>query len=256
MWTLLGNANILSMARPARELRWPESKSWSNMMLACKGGFSAIGMVINKAFQVATFIEKLPLLWKDFKNYLKHKHNEMMLEDLIVRLRIEEDNKAAEKMSRGNSTIMRVNIVEESSTRNKKRKKLFGPKNYPSKKKFKGNCHNCDKVGHKSVDYHAPKKDKKKSQANMVEKNEVKGLCAMLSECSLVGNPKEWWIDSRSTHHVCANKELFASYIPAGPDKTIFMGNSATTKIEAVGKIFMKMTPVKVVTLNKCSPCS
>ncbi|XP_070057581.1 uncharacterized protein [Nicotiana tomentosiformis] len=49
----------------------------------------AEGLVINEAFQVAAMIEKLPPLWKDFKNYLKHKRKEMYLEDLIVRLRIE-----------------------------------------------------------------------------------------------------------------------------------------------------------------------
>ncbi|XP_019237515.1 PREDICTED: uncharacterized protein LOC109217701 [Nicotiana attenuata] len=96
----------------------------------------AEGMVINEAFQVAAFIEKLPPLWKDFKNYLKHKRKEMTLEDLIVHLRIEEDNKAAEKKSRGNSTIMGANIVEEAST-SKKRKKPSGSTNYPSKKMFK-----------------------------------------------------------------------------------------------------------------------
>ncbi|PIN24131.1 hypothetical protein CDL12_03152 [Handroanthus impetiginosus] len=37
-------------------------------------------------------IEKLPLSWKDFKNYLKHKRKEMKLEDLIIRLPIEDDN--------------------------------------------------------------------------------------------------------------------------------------------------------------------
>ncbi|XP_070050718.1 uncharacterized protein [Nicotiana tomentosiformis] len=144
--------------------------------------FMIEGMVINEAFQVAAFIEKLPPLWKDFKNYLKHKHKEMMLEDLIVRLRIEEDNKAAKKKSRGNSTIMGANIIEEAST-SKKRKKWSGPKNYPSKKKFKGNCHNCGKVGHKAAECRAPKKDKKKSQANIIEKNdEIDDLCVMLSE--------------------------------------------------------------------------
>ena len=45
------------------------------------------GMIINEAFQVAAFIEKLPPAWKDFKNYLKHKRKEMTLEDLIVRLK-------------------------------------------------------------------------------------------------------------------------------------------------------------------------
>ncbi|XP_073138990.1 uncharacterized protein [Henckelia pumila] len=52
----------------------------------------AEGMEINEPFQVASIIEKLPPQWKDFKNYLKHKFKKLKLEDLIVRLRIEEDN--------------------------------------------------------------------------------------------------------------------------------------------------------------------
>ncbi|XP_075104557.1 uncharacterized protein LOC142178600 [Nicotiana tabacum] len=175
---------------------------------------------------------------------------EMTLEDLIVRLQLEEDNKAAEKKSRGNSIIMGANIVEEAST-SKKRKKSSGPKNYPSKKKFKGNCHNCGMVGHKAAECRAPKKDKKKIQANMIEKNDkIDDLCATLSECNLVRNPRERWIDSGATRHVCANKELFTSYAPAGPNGTVFMANFATTKIEGTGKITLKMTSGKIVTLN------
>ncbi|XP_070020921.1 uncharacterized protein [Nicotiana sylvestris] len=146
------------------------------------------GLVINETFQIAAMIEKLSPLWKDFKNYLKHKLKEMSLEDLIVRLRIEEVNKAADKRGRVNSTIMGANIVEE----NKKRKKASGPKYNPSKKWFSGNCYNCGKAEHKSTECRAPKKDKKKGQANMVEKHDdVDDLYAMLSECNLVGNPKE-----------------------------------------------------------------
>nr|XP_016513089.1 PREDICTED: uncharacterized protein LOC107830122 [Nicotiana tabacum] len=90
------------------------------------------------------------------------------------------------KKSRGNSTIMGENIVEKTSTSNRKRKKSSSPKNYPIKKKFKGNCHNCGKVEYKAMDCRVPKKDKKKSQANMVGKNdEIEDLCAMLSECNL-----------------------------------------------------------------------
>ncbi|KAL0399698.1 UNVERIFIED_CONTAM: hypothetical protein Sradi_2313100 [Sesamum radiatum] len=33
----------------------------------------AEGMTLSESFQVAAMIEKLPPLWKDFKNYLKHK---------------------------------------------------------------------------------------------------------------------------------------------------------------------------------------
>jgi len=46
---------------------------------------------------VTAIIEKLPPPWKDFINYLKHKHMETRVEDLILRLRIEEDNKLSER---------------------------------------------------------------------------------------------------------------------------------------------------------------
>ena len=57
----------------------------------------AKGMVLSESFQVAAIIEKLPPNSKDLKNYSKHKRKEMKLEDLIVRLRIEEDNRVSEK---------------------------------------------------------------------------------------------------------------------------------------------------------------
>ncbi|XP_070015419.1 uncharacterized protein [Nicotiana sylvestris] len=69
------------------------------------------GMVVNEAFQVAAMSEKLSPSWRDFKNYLKHKRKEMKLEDPMIRKKIEEDNKIAEKKSRGNSTIMRANTL-------------------------------------------------------------------------------------------------------------------------------------------------
>ncbi|XP_075091902.1 uncharacterized protein LOC142172044 [Nicotiana tabacum] len=171
------------------------------------------GLFINEAFQVAAMIEKLPPLWRDFKNYLKHSRKEMKLENLIVRLRIEEHNKAAEKKTRENSIIMGANIVETAPTNPKKRKKSSGPKNYPSKKKFKRNCHNCGKLGHKAA------------------------------ECCSGG-----LIVEPHTMFVLLKKHLL--YAPAGPDETIFMGNSVMAKFEGYGKIFLNMTSSKVVTLN------
>ena len=53
------------------------------------------GMMLSETFQMVAIIEKLPSAWKDFKNYLKHKRNEMSVEDFIVRLRIEEDNQGS-----------------------------------------------------------------------------------------------------------------------------------------------------------------
>ncbi|MCF8704054.1 hypothetical protein L3055_10995 [Corynebacterium sp. MC-02] len=151
----------------------------------------AEGMVVNEAFQVVALIEKLLPSWKDFKNYLKHKRKEMKLEDLVICLKIEEDNKTAEKRYRKSSPIEGANVVEDAAPKkNNKRKRHSGKKKYPNKKKFKGNCYNCGKAGHKAPDCRAPKKDKEKNkvQANMVE--DVDDLCAMLSECNCQDPPR------------------------------------------------------------------
>ncbi|CAM8902696.1 unnamed protein product [Rhodiola kirilowii] len=58
------------------------------------------GMKVNEQFQVAAVIEKLPSGWKDFKNYLKHKRKEMSMEDLVIHLKNEEDNRLSDKRIR------------------------------------------------------------------------------------------------------------------------------------------------------------
>ncbi|XP_057794773.1 uncharacterized protein LOC131011021 [Salvia miltiorrhiza] len=78
----------------------------------------AEGMVLSESFQVAAMIEKLPPLWKDFKNYLKHKRKEMGLEDLIVRLRIEEDNRLSDNKMNKTSMEAKANLVESSNKKN------------------------------------------------------------------------------------------------------------------------------------------
>ncbi|KAK3012705.1 hypothetical protein RJ639_009861 [Escallonia herrerae] len=77
----------------------------------------AEGMVLGESFQVAALIEKLLPTWKDFKNYLKHKHKEMKLEDLIVRLRIEEDNRQSEKKAGNYHQEAKANVVEQATFR-------------------------------------------------------------------------------------------------------------------------------------------
>lgn len=50
-------------------------------------------MDLSENFQVAIIIEKLPSTWKGFKSYLQHKRKEMNLEDLIIKIQVEENNK-------------------------------------------------------------------------------------------------------------------------------------------------------------------
>ena len=71
-------------------------------------------MILLKTFQVATIEKKLSPVWRDFKDYLKHKHKELKLKDLIVRLQIEEDNRKSEKMNSTNSYEAKANVIEDS----------------------------------------------------------------------------------------------------------------------------------------------
>ncbi|KAK5839504.1 hypothetical protein PVK06_008301 [Gossypium arboreum] len=63
---------------------------------------------------VAAIIEKLPLTWNDFKNYLKYKRKKVSMEDLIVKLQIEEDNRGTGKNINKTTDVngAKTNVVE------------------------------------------------------------------------------------------------------------------------------------------------
>ena len=76
-------------------------------------------------------------------------------------------------------------------------------------------------------------------------------LPAIISEVNLVGsNPKEWWIDTSSTLHVCSDKKMFSTYEPIETGEKLFMGNSTTSEIKGQGKVMLKMTYGKELTLT------
>ncbi|TMW98541.1 hypothetical protein EJD97_003899 [Solanum chilense] len=154
----------------------------------------AEAIVVNEACQVAVMIEKLPPSRNDFKNYIKHKGKKMNCEDLVIRLKIEEDNKTAKYKSRKSSTIIGDNNVEEDYTIGKKRNKSNGQKSEEAKKKFKDSCYNCGMVCHKYSDCRCPRKskDKVKSQEIIIqEMYDAYYLFVMISECNLVKNTKD-----------------------------------------------------------------
>ena len=97
-------------------------------------------VMLSETFQGATVIEKLPPTWKGFKNYLKHKRKEMTIEDLIIMLRIKEDNKGSEKKGAHNPNEAKANFVEHGQSskfekdNNKWKGTKLGPKGGVSKK--------------------------------------------------------------------------------------------------------------------------
>ncbi|GMY20652.1 Retrovirus-related Pol polyprotein from transposon TNT 1-94, partial [Fagus crenata] len=150
----------------------------------------AEGMTLSESFQVATIIEKLPSSWKEFKNYLKHKRKEMKLEDLNVRLRIEEDNRTFEKAMWNQTIESKANVVEHNN-KNKKRSILV-------KNLVKART-KIPKPGHRAKDCRKrnDQGNKKTFQANISEVGTLSkdvsdiNLSAVVSEVNLVGDTKE-----------------------------------------------------------------
>ena len=76
-------------------------------------------------------------------------------------------------------------------------------------------------------------------------------LSAVVSEVNFISsNTKEWWVDTRATRHVCSNKKMFSSYQTIDNGEQLFMGNSSSSKVEGQGKVVLKMTLGKELTLN------
>ena len=98
-------------------------------------------------------IEKMPSSWKDFKNYLKYKRKKMSIEDLIIRLCIDEEIRGFEKKRAHNPNEAKANFVEHGQSskfkkaNNKENDTKLGPKREVSKKmKFQGKCFNYGKL--------------------------------------------------------------------------------------------------------------
>ncbi|XP_021802755.1 uncharacterized protein LOC110746825 [Prunus avium] len=120
----------------------------------------AEGCSINEHFQVGAIIEKLPPSWNDFKIYLKHKCREMNMEDLILRLQVEEDHRKGDKND-VSALEANANIVEGKTFKPKDQSKKNTGKNFNKQaaalapkakdfKKIKGSCWVCGKPGHKA----------------------------------------------------------------------------------------------------------
>ena len=135
-----------------------------------------------------------------------------MLEYLIVRLRIEEDNCKSKKRSDKNCYESKANVIEDSKgkastfkgLKQKKTAQGYKDKDQEGKnKRFKGTCYICNKEGHKANECHShPKKNKKDHlQANLTD-HASPSLSVVVSEVNLTTNNKDWWVDTGATRHI------------------------------------------------------
>lgn len=82
------------------------------------------------------------------------------------------------------------------------------------------------------------------------QKEEEIIISTMMTEVNMVGsNQKEWYVDIVVIWHICSYKELFTT-IEATTGKKVWMGNSAQSTVNGMGKVLLKMTSRKKLTLN------
>ena len=160
-----------------------------------------------------------------------------------------------------NPNEAKANFVEHGQSskfkkgNNKGKGTKLGPKGRVSKKqKFLGKCFKCRKQGHKSSECRLLKRNKPK-EANVIDdiSKDVSDidLTTVIFEVNLVGsNPKEWWIDTGATRHVCSDKKMFSTFEPIETGEKMFMGNFATSDIKGQCKVVLKMTSGKELTLT------
>lgn len=177
---------------------------------------------------------------------------------MIVKLQIQEDNRRA--LVKGKQPMEAKAHLVDSKANNKKRKRHDGDvksqgKPRKSKKKIKGNCFHCGKPGHMKADCFSF--NKSSANANVVEEKTtaeiddlVGSFSAVVLEANLVDNPKQWWIDTGATRHICSDRGSFSTYSPIS-GKKLFMGNDATSDVKGAGKVVLKLTSGKELVLNE-----
>ena len=70
-------------------------------------------------FVVVYLIETFPDSWKDYKNSMKHKRKQISLEDVIIHIRIKEQNETRDKAKKAKELSSMENVVEERPKRQK-----------------------------------------------------------------------------------------------------------------------------------------
>ncbi|VVA37216.1 PREDICTED: retrotransposon, partial [Prunus dulcis] len=60
---------------------------------------------------------------------------------------------------------------------------------------------------------------------------------------------KDWWIDTGATKHICGDKSMFSTYQEISGGEQLYMGNSTTAAIVGKGKVLLKFTSGKELTL-------
>ena len=67
-------------------------------------------------------VETLLESWKNYKNNMKYKRKQMSLKDVLIHIRIEEQNRNRDNIEKAKELSSKANVVEEKPKNNRSRK--------------------------------------------------------------------------------------------------------------------------------------
>jgi hypothetical protein len=131
-----------------------------------------------------------------------------------------------------------------SKNSNKSLPLLFKKKNNNKKKE---NYFTCGKPGHYARECEEAKWKPNKKTANTFETDaRTTGYDNLLPTILSYCHSPDWWVDTGTNIHVCADVFLFSSY-QVRRTSSLLMGNGARAAVRGVGMIDLKLTSGKIV---------
>jgi len=109
--------------------------------------FTQHNLHIDETIIVSPIIDKLPPSWKEFKRTLKHRKEDISLDDLANRLRVEEECRMQENEKEHYAQeFSKVYVAEARQTKNQSHKKPFNKAGGSTKLRLKNQSHKRQKI--------------------------------------------------------------------------------------------------------------